>query len=362
MAAFGIVPDEPKQALRVRRFFMAAGTAALFVLMLAAGAAADLVPGEAALRTAAAVAGLLGIFYAVFRSGANRRFPDPSLTFEQCAAAIVTVAWVLYQADRVRPLGALFYLVAMLFGVFRLDTRRMLVLAALALAAHGMVLWLVGVRRFATDHALELGQFAALAVLLPWFAVMGGYVNGLRVRLSESNRQLQAAIGRIEEIAIRDELTGAYNRRFLMETLGREAARAARLSKPLGLCLFDLDHFKRINDSYGHAAGDAVLRRFTEIARTGLRGVDVLGRQGGEEFVLVLPDTDLEGALACAERIRANVEREDFPRLPAPHRVTVSAGVACATRPETPDTLLARADRGLYAAKRGGRNRVVAMD
>jgi diguanylate cyclase (GGDEF)-like protein len=362
MAAFGLIPDDPKQALRVRRFLMAAGTSALFALMLGAGASVGLVPRATALRAAGVILALLAVFYALFRSGANRRFPDPSLTFEQCAVAIITVAWVLYEADRVRALGALFYLVAMLFGVFRLGTGRMLVLAGLALAAHATVLWLVGVRSLEMGFALELGQFAALAIMLPWFAVMGGHVNRLRSRLSDSNRQLQAAVERIEEIAIRDELTGTYNRRFLIETLQRETARAARLSKPLGLCLFDLDHFKRINDTYGHAAGDAVLRRFTEIARTGLRGVDVLGRQGGEEFVLVLPDTDLEGVRACAERIRANVEREDFPRLPAPYRVTVSGGVACATRPETPDTLLARADRGLYAAKRGGRNRVVAVD
>jgi diguanylate cyclase (GGDEF)-like protein len=362
MAAFGLIPDEPKQALRVRRFLMAAGTAGMFALMLLGAAAADLVPRAMALRTVAVVAALLALFYALFRSGANLRFRDPSLTFEMCAVSIVTIAWVLYHAERVRALGALFYLVAMLFGVFRLGTGRMLALAALALAAHGAVLWLIGVRSLEMGFALELGQFAALAILLPWFAVMGGYVSRLRTRLSDSNRQLQAAVARIGEIAIRDELTGVYNRRFLMETLQREAARAARLAAPLSVCLFDLDHFKRVNDTFGHAAGDAVLRRFAEIAQAGLRGVDVLGRQGGEEFVLVLPDTDLEGARACAERIRASVEREEFPRLPASHRVTVTGGVACATRPETPDTLLARADKGLYEGKRGGRNRVVAMN
>jgi len=227
--------------------------------------------------------------------------------------------------------------------------------------AHGTVLALAGVRSVSSATAPEVGQFLLLAILLPWFATMGGYVNRLRVELAEANRKLSAALARIEQIAVRDELTGVYNRRFVYETLQREASRAARLGTPLSVCLFDLDNFKQVNDSYGHAAGDEVLKRFTEVAARGLRGVDVLARHGGEEFLLVLPDTDVKGALACAERVRANVEREQFPAIPPTHHITVTGAAACAKPGEGVDALVARADDGLYRGKRGGRNRVEAM-
>lgn len=360
MAAFGLVPDDPKQALRIRRFFLAAGSTVLVLALMFAGVEFGFVQAEGAWRAAAAAVLLLVFVYGVLRSGLNLRFRDPSLTFAMCAAAILVIAYMLHHAESARGMGLVLYVVAMTFGIFRLDTRRMLALAALALGAHGAGLWAAGVRSVNSAQALELGQLVVLAAILPWFALVGGYASRLRARLADSNRELREALARIEQIAIRDELTGAYNRRFLIETLQREVSRAARLGTRLSVCLFDLDRFKDVNDCYGHAAGDAVIKRFTEIASTGLRGVDVLGRHGGEEFLLILPDTDLEGALGLAERIRANAEREDFAGVPASHRVTVTGGVACAESGETVDALLARADRALYRGKEAGRNRVLA--
>ncbi len=359
MAAFGLVPDEPNQALRVRRFFLAAGSTLLVLVLMFVGVEFGFVGGEGAKRAAAGAIALLLLFYGLLRSGLNLRFPDPSLTFEMCAASILLIAYILHQSESARGVGLMLYMVAMTFGIFRLDTGRMLALAALAVVTHAAVVWIPG-SRGGEDPALRIGQLFVLAVVLPWYALVGGYVSRLRTRLADSNRQLRKAVARIEQIAIRDELTGAYNRRFLLETLQRETSRAARLGTRLSVCLFDLDHFKEVNDSFGHAAGDAVLKRFTAIAATGLRGVDVLGRYGGEEFLLILPDTELEGALALAERIRANTEREDFPEVPASRRVTVTGGVACADGSETVDALLARADLALYRGKQGGRNRVVA--
>src|SRR5258705_87764 len=170
------------------------------------------------------------------------------------------------------------------------------------------------------DFEGALTQFAVLMVTLPWFAAMGGYVNRLRTRLGESNRRLEDALERIREIAIRDELTGTYNRRFLMESLARELARAGRSRGGFSVCVIDVDHFKAVNDALGHAAGDDVLKRVAEIAGRGLRGIDLFGRFGGEEFLLLLPDTDRAGASVVAERIRAAVAAET--------RVTVTVGVA----------------------------------
>jgi diguanylate cyclase (GGDEF)-like protein len=200
------------------------------------------------------------------------------------------------------------------------------------------------------DVDSALAEFAVLMVTLPWFAAMGGYVNRLRTRLAESNRRLEGAFERIREIAIRDELTGTYNRRFLLEGLARELARAGRSGGGFSVCIIDVDHFKAVNDTLGHAGGDEVLKRVAEIAGRGLRGIDVFGRFGGEEFLLLLPDTDRAGASVVAERIRAAVAAET--------RVTVTIGVAQYAG-DGAAAVLARADQALYRGKAAGRNTVL---
>ena len=165
-----------------------------------------------------------------------------------------------------------------------------------------------------------------------------------------------------------DSGTGAYNRKFLTEALRHAYARARADGTPLSVICYDLDHFKSVNDTYGHAAGDLVLKVTSEIARAELRGGDALVRTGGEEFVVLLPDTPIVGAVEVAERIRTAME--SFPiELPDPevkqstrrieHRQTVSMGVA-ALEPGMADerALLEAGDRALYASKRNGRNRV----
>ena len=185
---------------------------------------------------------------------------------------------------------------------------------------------------------------------LPWFAAMGGYVNRLRAGLAGSNRRLEDALERIREIAIRDELTGTYNRRFLMESLARELARAGRSGGGFSVCVIDVDHFKAVNDTLGHAAGDDVLRQVAAITGRDLRGIDVFGRFGGEEFLLLLPDTDQTGASVVAERIRAAVA--------ANTQVTVTIGVAQYAA-DGAAAVLARADQALYRGKAAGRNTVL---
>ena len=358
---FTIFPAEEPQSQYLGRFLMAAGTSLLICLALWLFAFLGLLPWRAALEGTAGIVTLVGLFFVVFRTGFNRRFADPSLTAEQCGAAIVFLAYVMYHAGPARSALMLFYLVAMLVGVPRLDANRLLVLALVAIGAHGIVLHATYVRNPLMDVRPAFIEFGVLVIVLPWFAVMGGYVNRLRVRLSESNRELRRAFEHIEELAIRDELTGAFNRRFLMEALAQERSRAERLSEAFSLCMIDLDHFKGINDSFGHAAGDAVLRHFAALGPRGLRGIDTFGRYGGEEFLLVLPGTGREGALAVAQRVRAATEAAAFPGLPPGRRVTVSVGVATYARGEELQALLARADKALYQAKAAGRNQVMAL-
>src|SRR5439155_12315727 len=197
----------------------------------------------------AAVRALVVLFYVLFRTGLNLRFSDPSLTTEQLGASLLVVAYLMTHAGPARSSLVLFYPVAMLFGVLRLNGRRLMALAFLALAAHGIMLALLMAREPRLDRGALFAEFAVLIVVLPWFAAMGGYVNRLRTRLSDSHRELKGAFDRIEQLAIRDALTGAYNRRFLMDCLAGERSRAERLGTVFSVCLADVDHFKAINDS-----------------------------------------------------------------------------------------------------------------
>jgi diguanylate cyclase (GGDEF)-like protein len=355
---FMFFPADERQSLRVGRFLMAAGTSLLVCVALAFCAFLGLLAWPVALQGTAGIVTLAVLFYVLFRTGLNTRFADPSLTTEQMGAAILFLAYIMYHAGAAREAFSLFYPVAMLFGVLRLTAKRLMVLALLALGAHGTMLHLTYLKDPAMDASAALTEFVVLMIVLPWFAVMGGYVNRLRLRLSDSHRALQDAFGRIADLAIRDELTGVYNRRFLMEALARERSRAERLGIPFSLCMIDIDHFKLVNDMLGHAAGDAVLKALPAVLAQGLRAIDIFGRFGGEEFVALLPGTDAAGARAVAERMRAAAERASFPGLPAGRQVTITVGIAERRKDEEVSALLARADAALYAGKAQGRNRV----
>src|SRR5258708_10416858 len=349
---------DESQALRMRRYLMAAGTSLLLCLTLIFFAFVGRLPWPVAIEGTAGVLGLILLFFVLFRTGLNLRFSDPSLTTEQLGAALLLLAYLMAHAGAARSSVVLFYPVAMLFGVLRLNSRRLMALAFLALAAHGTMLALLMAREPLLDRGALFAEFAVLIVVLPWFAAMGGYVNRLRTRLSDSNRDLKRAFDRIEQLAVRDALTGSYNRRFLMDCLAGERSRAERLGTAFAVCLVDLDHFKAINDDFGHAAGDAVLKELPVLVAAGLRAIDVFGRFGGEDFLLLLPAATLEGARAAAERVRRSIEAARFPAL-GERPVTVTIGVAEHGKGEDVAALLARADRALYAGKAGGRNRVV---
>ena len=165
-------------------------------------------------------------------------------------------------------------------------------------------------------------------------------------------RELEEAL-RYE--AHHDTLTGLYNRRTILETLDREMGRAHRYGGSVALMMFDLDHFKVINDRFGHEAGDRVLREIARQTQQELRSADLLGRWGGEEFIAVLPETELEAAGSLAERIRQAVAEVAFDAV---GEVNVSLGVTAVEPRESRDELLKRLDNALYRAKTQGRNRV----
>lgn len=177
--------------------------------------------------------------------------------------------------------------------------------------------------------------------------------------LETALREVRALQAQLREQAIHDPLTGLYNRRYLDETLGRELVRAQRYGHPVGVIMGDIDHFKVVNDTYGHPAGDAVLRAFGGLLQHAARGSDICCRYGGEEFLLVLFDTAMEDAFRRAEQIRAMLAATPVTWETSVIQVTASFGVS--TFPEHGQTgaaLIAAADAALYAAKAGGRDQV----
>lgn len=171
--------------------------------------------------------------------------------------------------------------------------------------------------------------------------------------------QLQQSMAQLEQANRTDGLTGVYNRRYWQQQLGYEVARAVRYQHSLALLLFDLDKFKQLNDQYGHQGGDAVLVELSAIIGALLRDTDLLGRYGGEEFGVVLPETDLQGAVLVANRICKAVAEHQLLFNGQTLSVTVSIGVS-SFKGQTADELIQQADMALYNAKRQGRNRVIA--
>lgn len=176
--------------------------------------------------------------------------------------------------------------------------------------------------------------------------------------VATNRRQLQAANRELQRLSSTDRLTSLYNRGHWEEMLRQEYARHRRYDSGAALVMFDIDHFKSINDRYGHQAGDAVIRQAADLIRQNMRDSDVAGRYGGEEFVVLLPDTDRDGALIFAERLRRSIEAHEVIHEHLQIRFTVSLGIADLSRPtHSHAQLIEWADSALYASKAGGRNR-----
>jgi diguanylate cyclase len=195
-------------------------------------------------------------------------------------------------------------------------------------------------------------------LMLPAVSAVAMLLGSLRARLSHQRAELQSALARIQELATLDYLTGLSNRRRAQELLAAEIARAERTLQPFGVALIDLDHFKRLNDRFGHAGGDEALRRFADEARASVRKVDMVARWGGEEFLILMPETDGAAGQAVINRLRERLEALSVPSAQGEMRFTFSAGVASHLAGQTIADTVARADRALYRAKAGGRNRV----
>jgi GGDEF domain-containing protein len=367
-----------RQRIRMQRFAMALGTYGVFLLALAAivqMGLGSLTPWRWTVVLAVCFAMNLG-FWAAFRSGFNLRFADPSLTAPQIVAS---GWWGLIVLDALpeqhRTIPLMFFLGAAVFGILQLNTREFLRVVALLMSGYAAVL-VYEARSGRADFHLgyQLFLFATYGLLLVWFSFLGGFVSSLKRHIRVRQSELEAASATNLQRANTDELTELFNRRHAMEALHRQTALAQRFGLPLSVGIVDIDHFKSVNDRFGHAMGDAVLREFSRWLRETLRDSDevlavpsdpsggesedrLVARIGGEEFLILLPGTDLNTATLCLERLR----RGATVRVGS-ERISFSAGIASYRDGEPVESLLGRADRGLYEAKNAGRDQVRTVE
>jgi len=303
-------------------------------------------------------------FYVMVRSGFSLRFAsDPAMTLPQGVFSVVSTVAAYFVAGPARGASLLVMAVTLVFGLFALTAPQVRRLSFFAVVAMGATMLVAHLRDPVHFPAAEEGMnFMLLAVVLPSIALLAGQLSTMRLKLRQQRDELERALERNHEIAIRDELTGIYNRRHLTELMNVEMQRFERSGRPMCLALIDIDHFKRVNDVHGHAQGDEVLRAFASTAREALRESDTLGRWGGEEFMLMLPDTPAASAERVIERVRQRLAGVRFDQIDPALRITFSAGIAHCQVGETLSAMIERADQAMYSAKQGGRDRSVIAE
>jgi diguanylate cyclase (GGDEF)-like protein len=306
--------------------------------------------------------GLIGFFVVLSEAHVNDRFEDHYLTIFQVGGHVALQLMFLLAAPEI---GYAFFCVLFLifgFGALRMTSRQATI--AWTLTTMGLApIFLLTDTPIGMPVTTDIERLAAMLcyiLTIGQCAFVGLYGSSLRKMLYDRSFELKEANRRIEELAELDELTGSLNRRCIMRMLDEEVSRSQRTRTPCSIALIDLDWFKRINDTYGHPTGDEVLRTFAITVFANIRNFDRFGRFGGEEFLLVLPDTSRQAALRILDRLRAIIADLDWSAFSPGMRVTVSAGVATLKHDDTPDTILARADGALYEAKAQGRNRIVS--
>ncbi|MDX1803331.1 MAG: GGDEF domain-containing protein [Alcanivorax sp.] len=297
------------------------------------------------------------LYLLLLNLGATLRLSEPSLSLPLVGFCTAVFMLCAFYVDEFRLAVVMLYFAVLLLVSFRLSGRVMVMVACVASAAYAGMLWLVfGDRGVQLSLSVEALQWLVFSMISISFAITGGSINQLRNALADKNRALSGALEQVREMAIRDDLTGLFNRGHLMEILERQKALADSGQTPFAVCYVDLDHFKQINDHYGHEWGDRVLKRFSELAMSSMRDGDFFGRLGGEEFLLILPQSDSQGARLVAERLRKHWREQCFDVQGGPSDVSLSVGVAAYETGESIDELLHRADQGLYKAKSSGRD------
>ncbi|OPX56026.1 diguanylate cyclase (GGDEF) domain-containing protein [Oceanospirillum multiglobuliferum] len=381
MSNLSALKERHEQRLRIKRLMISVLSQGLILLLLATALVFNLLdnvsPTQYLFLMFTAVI-TQSCFWLVFKTNLNLRFNDPSLTLLQMATAIVWFSLMISQLPDIRGSLLLLYVMVMLFGIFQLDTLEFVCAGLLSLVCFGAVILfdVVRINSGMTIQAPALNisvmQWLILASAQAWIALFSSYVRRLSERLKKqkdvlksSNQKMQhahdaleQAMQQLDEVAGTDDLTGILNRRRFFEEAEQRLGDSERYCAT-ALCMIDIDHFKSINDRFGHQAGDVVLERFCQIAANCLRTSDLFGRYGGEEFILLLPQTNQDSGVKVSERIRQAFAEYHFEQLAPGLHLSLSIGITLHRWSEPLEATIKRADEALYQAKRNGRNQTV---
>lgn len=340
---------------------------AMLAVLLMAGSSAVMLglahagyglPGPTKVWSVCAIGGLAAMA-AMVRSGMTASWRDPALTFPQIIWAITVSAVAYVLAGEAKGVVPGLLAVTLLFAALSLRDKQIVAVSLYALAAFTCAVLFAMYTGLALQLELEIAYAAVLFIMLTGCMLLSLRLYQLRGRLRKQRQELAAALQENRELASRDPLTGLLNRRHMLELLHLEQRRCLRGVRTMLLAQMDIDHFKSINDTYGHGVGDLALQMFADQVRLSIRSSDVFSRWGGEEFVLLLSDTPKEVAMQTLQRVRLAVEHATLHCGPQVLKITVSIGLAEHIPGEAIEVTLDRADKALYCAKRAGRNQVV---
>lgn len=302
-------------------------------------------------------------FTGMIRSGLNERFSDPSLTAPQIIWGTLFLLITTYLLNEWRGVMLMSYFGILSFGYFKFKFQELLAVALFAIFGYAFIIGYLFINEAdRIDIKLEFIQWMIFSLTVAVMLYTGSAIHHLRDRSKYQYIELQDALELNKRLAMTDELTGLYNRRYFMGKLAEHKALSERDGSDFVICYCDLDHFKHINDKFGHHAGDAVLQQFAKLLKSLVRQVDYVAHFGGEEFACLLANTDIATAIKITERIRISLTNYNFSDIAPSLNVTVSIGVANFKRFNTVQETLMSADNRMYRAKELGRNRVVYSD
>ena len=306
------------------------------------------------------IGSLLTLFtvFVLVRSGWSQRFSDPVVTLPHALVSIALCFMAYLQVGEHRASVLILVAEAIVMCMFRLRPTQMVVLG---MSSVGMLLlcvlgltWADPVRYPASTSLMHFVIGGSTLLIL---SLVAKWVTDIRVRIGLQSKELSQALNTLQHMATQDSLTGLLNRRIMVDLVETELKLVERHGHPMTVALVDLDHFKSINDRFGHQAGDAVLIGFANLAQSQLRQVDKVARWGGEEFLIMLPQVKAAEALTALERLRLSMGSHGFTGHPGVG-ATFSVGLAQARAGESLEHLIERADQALYQAKENGRDRV----
>ncbi|HEX5358150.1 MAG TPA: GGDEF domain-containing protein [Aquabacterium sp.] len=353
-----LLTTDRKQRLRITRSLMAANVFIACCFLQVYAWWVGYMEMEDVKRLSGVILVNIVVWYLVLRTGLNLRFDDPAMTLPQILSALTIIVGAYSVTGPVHGSTMMLLALVLVFGIFNMKQKGAIIAGGYTVVLMGIAI-LIKIRTDPLNYPfkLEIAHFVLTAAIVPTISGLAAQLSSMRAKLQAQKDELANALVRIQVLATRDELTGLFNRRHMIEVLGQHRKRLERSGyHRFCLALLDIDHFKRINDTYGHSVGDEVLRNFAKVVQSGLRDTDVLARWGGEEFLVLLNDTSPELANVGLERARMLLADATLvPSLPD-LKPTFSAGLTAYNMAEALDVCIERADRALYKAKDGGRN------